>query len=244
MKKLIGIIGAMETEVRALKEVMRQNGSLQEEVANPLCEGDKRVFYKGSINGVDVVLTRSGVGKVNAALCASYLILKFNVTAIINTGIAGALADGLGVFDIVLSSSSLYHDMDAREFGYKETIIPQMKVSNFTASTLLLDAASSAFNALYPNGEHKVVKGVVTTGDCFVSDKTKKEYIKEITSASCVEMEGAGIAHACYLYGIPYLIIRCISDMADESAKSIYSFNEDAAAKESSSIVLETLKRL
>lgn len=233
MPKKIGIIGAMSVELEFLKSKLEENSA--ETKAGGM------TFTEGKINGSSVVLVQSGVGKVNAALCAQRLILQFGCTHIINTGIAGAMAFGLKVLDFVASTDAVYHDMDATGFGYKKTEIPQMKCSDFPADGKMLEAARSAFKE-FP-AEHKLVFGRIATGDQFVSDKEKKSAIQETCSPACVEMEGAAVAHACWINEIPFVIIRCMSDMADDDGESTYSFNENEAASLSGSLVLSMLGR-
>lgn len=233
MSKKVGIIGAMSVELELLKSKLEENPAVT--------KAGGMTFTEGKINGISVVLVQSGVGKVNAALCAQRLILKFGCTHIINTGIAGAMASGLKVLDFVASTDAVYHDMDATGFGYKKTEIPQMKCSDFPADGKMLEAARSAFNE-FP-AEHKLVFGRIATGDQFISDKEKKSAIQETCSPACVEMEGAAVAHACWINEIPFVIIRCMSDMADDDGESIYSFNENEAASLSGSLVLSMLGR-
>lgn len=233
MSKKVGIIGAMSVELELLKSKLGENPAVT--------KAGGMIFTEGKINGISVVLVQSGVGKVNAALCAQRLILKFGCTHIINTGIAGAMASGLKVLDFVASTDAVYHDMDATGFGYKKTEIPQMKCSDFPADGKMLEAARSAFKE-FP-AEHKLVFGRIATGDQFISDKEKKSAIQETCSPACVEMEGAAVAHACWINEIPFVIIRCMSDMADDDGESIYSFNENEAASLSGSLVLSMLGR-
>lgn len=237
MKK-IGIIGAMDTEIAVLRKIMQSEGNFSQ------IDSGKLTFNVGSINGVDVVVVKSGVGKVNAALCAQRLIIQFDVGVIINTGIAGAMGGDLHIFDMAVSTDAVYHDMDATEFGYNPTEIPQMSVSAFSADKKLLEIAKSSFEKTNTIKERKIVAGRVATGDQFVAAKEQKNHIKQICSPICVEMEGAAIAHACYLNNIPYVILRCISDMADDTVKATYSFNEDIAAEESSKVVIEMINEL
>lgn len=233
MSKKVGIIGAMSVELELLKSKLEENPAVT--------KAGGMTFTEGKINRIPVVLVQSGVGKVNAALCAQRLILKFGCTHIINTGIAGAMASGLKVLDFVASTDAVYHDMDATGFGYKKTEIPQMKCSDFPADGKMLEAARSAFKE-FP-AEHKLVFGRIATGDQFISDKEKKSAIQETCSPACVEMEGAAVAHACWINEIPFVIIRCMSDMADDDGESIYSFNENEAASLSGSLVLSMLGR-
>ncbi len=231
----IGIIGAMETEVSLIKESMQKSGAMKEISVSRL------VFFEGNIGGTNVVAVKSGVGKVNAALCAQNLIIRFGVTHIINTGIAGAMGGNLKIFDMVVSSDAVYHDMEAVAFGYKPTEIPQMKCSAFPADRKLIEIAKTAFENANKISGRKILEGRIATGDQFIADKESKIRIREICSPLCCEMEGAAIAHACYLNNTPYIVLRCISDMADDTVEATYSFNEDDAAKESASVVLEML---
>ena len=222
MKK-IGIIGAMEMEIEFLRKLM---GS---EIKKT--EAGSIVFNEGKIHGVDVVVVRSGLGKVNAALCAQRLALQFGCTNIINTGVAGAMAHGLGVMDFVVSTDAVYHDMDAVGFGYELGQVPQMSVFSFVADKGMIEAAKKAFADLGLSKEHQMIEGRIATGDQFISDKAAKAKIAENFSPACVEMEGAAIAHACYLNKVPCVVLRCMSDMADDLRRSVYDFNEQAAAE-------------
>ncbi|MGP1459333.1 MAG: 5'-methylthioadenosine/adenosylhomocysteine nucleosidase [Treponema sp.] len=232
----IGIIGAMEVEVALLREKMEKTGAV-----NAVSEGGL-TFFSGSLDGKNVTIVKSGVGKVNAALCVQHLILRLGAECVINTGIAGAAAHGLGVFDMVVSSDAVYHDMDATAFGYKPCQIPQMDTWEFKADEGLISAAQKAFIQSEFAAKHKIVCGRVATGDQFVGDKTNKARIVKICSPACIEMEGAAIAHACVLNATPFVILRCISDMADDSYESTYDFNEETAARQSAAIVEGMLK--
>ena len=234
MSDVIGIIGAMETEVKMLRSKLQ----------NPLStEYAGLTFFEGTLNGKFVIIVRSGVGKVNAALCAQALALKFGASKIINTGIAGATGGGLGIFDFVASTEAVYHDVNVEFFGYKAGQVPGMELA-FKADKALADAAEKAFSLTDFSKEHKILKGRIASGDQFISDSSVKKRIKEQFEPLCVEMEGAAIAHACTLNKVPFVIIRCMSDMADDSGESTYKFNEDSAAQASAKLILELLKGL
>lgn len=228
MKK-IGIIGAMEVEVNFLRNLMGDDIKKT--------EAGSIIFMEGKIHGIDVVLVRSGVGKVNAALCAQRLALQFGCTNIINTGIAGAMAHGLGVMDFVVSTDAVYHDMNATGFGYKMGQVPQMQVFSFEADKAMIEAAKKAFAESELSKGHKMIEGRIATGDQFISDKEQKSFIAKEFSPACVEMEGAAIAHACYLNKVPCVILRCMSDMADDLSSNQYDFNEPVAAEMSARVV-------
>ncbi len=232
----IGIIGAMEIEIDYLRSLMGEN--IRKTEAGSL------LFMEGKIHGNDVVLVRSGIGKVNAALCAQRLILQFGCTNIINTGIAGAMAHGLGVMDFVVSSDCVYHDMDATGFGYKVGQIPQMSVYSFEADKKMIENCKKAFSESEESKDHKMIEGRIATGDQFISDSAVKSKIAGDVNSSCVEMEGAAIAHACYLNKIPFVILRCMSDMADDLSSNGYEFNEEIAAELSAKICEKAVKMI
>lgn len=214
----IGIIGAMDEEVSRLKEKMQvkriENKAGME-------------FFEGDLVGKDVVIVRSGIGKVNAAICTQILVDDFQVEAVINTGVAGSLKNEINIGDIVLSSDALQHDMDATGFGYEPGIIPRMDNSVFAADKELLLVAEKVNKEVNPEIETFV--GRVVSGDQFISDKEKKDYLIKQFSGYCTEMEGAAIAQTCYVNQIPFLVIRAISDKADDSATMDYGDFEEKA---------------
>lgn len=237
MKKL-GIIAAMEVESKIILETLKENGGVQE----TKCCGT--IYYEGRIGSVQIVLARSGVGKVNAALCAQCMILRFGTDFIVNTGIAGAMGKGLGVLDIVVSSDAVYHDVDATNWGYKIGQIPQMDVYNFEADKKMVAAIQEIFPTLQEAQGHKLAVGRVASGDQFIADKELKARIMQNFNPLCVEMEGAAIAHACHLNGVPFVIIRALSDMADDNGEAAYTFNEETAARLSGAILLAIIKKI
>ncbi len=230
---MLGIIGAMEVEVKNIKNQMEQVNV--EEVA-----GMK--FASGLWHGRRVTVVRSGVGKVNAAVCTQILVDRFDVDAVINTGIAGSLRNEINIGDVVLSADALQHDMDARNFGYDLGVIPQMKVSDFAADQGLLEAAAAACEETCP--DIRVHKGRVVSGDQFISDKDKKRQLVEAFDPYCTEMEGAAIAQTAYLNQIPFLIIRAISDKADDSASMDYGDFEAMAVANSVKILSAMVEKM
>ncbi|HKM35725.1 MAG TPA: 5'-methylthioadenosine/adenosylhomocysteine nucleosidase [Lachnospiraceae bacterium] len=224
--KRIGIIGAMELEVEQLKE----NMSITKIVTKASME-----FYTGTLNGVDVIVVRSGVGKVNAALCVQILADLFQVTHIINTGIAGSLNADLNIGDILISKDAVHHDMDVTVFGYRPGEVPCMGFCEFSANQEMIDAAMVSCKETNPDINVRI--GRVVSGDQFISSKEVKQHLIETFHGDCAEMEGASIAHGAYLNGIPFVIIRAISDKADDSAEMDYPSFEKAAAKHSARLV-------
>lgn len=230
---MIGIIGAMELEVSELCAAMEQKTTHQQA---------GMTFVAGQLEGTEAVVVRSGVGKVNAAVCTQILADRFGVSAVINTGIAGAVGLEVGIGDIVLSTSAIQHDMDAVSFGYELGQIPQQDCSDFPADQKLLALAQTCCAEQLP--EVKVHTGKVVTGDVFVATKEKKTFLRQQFGALCTEMEGGAIAHAAWLNAIPYLVVRAISDNADAGAVEDYPAFEREAAARSARLVRAMLRRL
>jgi len=230
---MIGIIGAMEEEVAGLKAHMTD--TVSEETAG-------MVFNRGKLEGKDAVVVCSGIGKVNAAACAQILCCRYGVDCILNTGIAGGLADDVNIGDIVLSTDAVQHDFDCVGFGYPLGVIPRMETSAFPADERLLDVAERCCREVNP--EISVFRGRVASGDVFVSSPEKKAYISENFHGWCAEMEGAAIAQVAYLNRVPYLIIRAISDKASGEAAEQYDRFQDAAISHFLKLTLAMVKEL
>lgn len=228
---MLGIIGAMDEEVAKIKERL-ENVEVQ--------TFGGMDFYKGNFEGKSVVVVRSGIGKVNAAVCAQILADRYQVSGIVNTGIAGSLMAKIDIGDIVLSTDALQHDMDATNFGYPAGQIPRMDVLSFPADPKLLALAKECCGRVNP--EIHTYEGRVVSGDQFISDQKKKDWLIETFHGYCTEMEGAAIAQAAYLNGIPFLIIRAISDKADNSAHVDYPTFEAQAIIHSVNLMLEMIR--
>ena len=229
--RCIGIIGAMEEEVTLLKESM--NVVTTRNVIG--CD-----FFVGSVEGSshNIVLVRSGIGKVNAALCAQVLIDIFAVDSVINVGVAGAIDRTLKVGDIVISSDAIQHDFDTSALGDEPGYISRMDTSIFAADINLIDAATDAVEelGLVPN------IGRIASGDQFIADLDSKHRIQTLFNPLCCEMEGAAIAQVCYFNHIPFLIVRAISDKADDSASMDYPTFEAQAIRHSVNLMAEMLR--
>jgi adenosylhomocysteine nucleosidase len=224
--KYVGIIGAMETEIELLKNSMDAE---REEVVSGMR------FYIGTLCGQPTVLVRCGVGKVNAALCAEALILRFGVDCVVNTGVAGSLDAEINIGDIVVSVDAVQHDMDLTRLGYAPGVIPGIDESVFRADETLRRSAREAAAVAVP--EQRVFEGRVASGDQFIADSASKRAIIDGFGAMCCEMEGAAIAQVCYRNKVPFVIIRAVSDKADESVHMSYQEFEAAASSHSAAIV-------
>lgn len=225
---MIGIIGAMDEEVSQIVDVMELTETY---------ERASMKFMKGKLNDKDVVIVRSGIGKVNAAVCTQLLVDRFNIDCVINTGIAGSLKAFINIGDVVLSSDVLHHDVDAAGFGYPLGQIPRMEVLSFEADERLIELAKEACGKV--TSDIGVHVGRIVSGDQFISDKAVKERIETNFDGFCTEMEGAAIAQTAYLNNVPFLIMRAISDKADDSATMDYPEFEAMAIKNSVEILKE-----
>lgn len=214
----LGIIGAMAVEVETLKSEMKNLTVTQKAGME---------FYDGILEGLPVVVVQCGVGKVNAAMCAQVLCDCFHVTHLVNTGIAGSLCADLDIGDLLISKDAMYHDFDVQHFGYEMGEVPGMGVLTFPASEDMIGYAQAAAEAVNP-GHSKV--GRVASGDMFVAEKAVKEKIIAKTQALCTEMEGTAIAHVAFRNRVPFVILRAISDKADDSAEMDYPTFEAQAA--------------
>ena len=247
---MLGIIGATESEVEDIRAVLSDEVTFERAGIS---------FYHGSYEGHECVLAKAGVGKVNAAICAQAMIDRYKPAAIVNTGTAGGLDVRAHVGDIILSTEAIEHDMDCTKFGYQPGEIPDLEKSEvfdgvrFKASEelrrLVMEGAGEAFAALSEDvlpkdADIRLIEGVILSGDEFVSSKEQKERLMRDFSGSCCEMEGASIAHVCALNHVPFLIIRAISDSAEEGAAENYHDFEAKAAKRSAALCLGLLKAM
>lgn len=210
VKPVVGVIGAMKEEVEILKQWM--DISKTESFAHT-------DVYVGTLDSQPIVLVESGIGKVNATLITSLLIDRYSVDLIVNTGVAGALSNELDVTDMVVSTSVVHHDVDAMEFGYQFGQVPGMPAS-YEVDKNLFDRA---IKVLGSNQTVKVFSGLITSGDSFIADSSQKaSIISSFSDALAVDMESASIAQTCHQFNVPFIIIRSISDKADQSADMTY----------------------
>ena len=228
----LGIIGAMDVEVALLKEKMK-NVTAKDRAGS--------AYYEGTLEGAPAVVVQCGVGKVNAALCAQILISEFGVTHLVNTGIAGSLCADLDIGDLVVSQDAIYHDFDISYWGRAIGEVPGMGVVAFPADEAMIACAFDAAESVNP-GHTRI--GRVASGDQFVCNKEKKDKIIADTSARCTEMEGAAIAHAAYRNAVPFVILRAISDKADDSAEMDYPTFETIAARRCAEVTMAMARKL
>lgn len=224
----IGIIGAMSVEVDGLKELMSE----------PQIEEISSVFYyKGTINGTECVVAEAGVGKVNAAVCAQTMILKYSPDVIINIGVAGGLSEKLNMGDIAVATSVAEHDMDTTPLGDDAGFITGL-------DTVYIDCDKEISQKLYMAATEEklnVVKGVIASGDQFIASDEQRNRIIADFNAIAAEMEGASIGHVCAMSKTPFAVMRAISDGANNDSAMDFPTFTKIAAKNSINIIIRLL---
>ena len=224
----IGIIGAMDEELQTLKNAAVDLRTVRRAGME---------FNEGLLGKTEVVIVKSGMGKVNAGICTQILIGDFHVTAVINTGVAGSLDKALGIGDLVISTDVVQHDFDVSPIGYRRGEIPDSGMVAFPADGELRVLAAAAVRKTAP--EVKAVEGRVCSGDQFISSDAQKEAITSLFGGKCCEMEGGAIAQVCFLNRVPFVVIRAISDSADEESGVSFEAFLETAARRCAAVVLE-----
>lgn len=229
---MIGIIGAMEIEINGLKACME---NIEVDTISQI------EFNKGTIKGVPCVVARSGVGKVNAAMCAQIMAMKYKPEAIINTGVAGGIGQGVSVGDVVISNGLVQHDMDTSDLGDPKGFISGIDIVTIPATERLVNQVVEKAKHTY-NGTVHI--GVIATGDQFIGRSEKLKQISNQFKAIACEMEGGSIAQVCFINGIDFVVIRAISDNADEEANVSFEQFATMAAEKSTNLLCEVLPAL
>lgn len=231
MASKIGIIGAMDEEISVCFDHLQDK---KETILKTF------TFYEGTLHGLNVVLVKSGVGKVFAAMVCQILIDKFDVDTVLFTGVGGSLNKDLEIGDVVVGIDAVQHDFDATPLGFKRGQISYTDYRFFNAEKKLLDLALQA-----KLEKNKIIKGRILTGDQFFTQRDKEEskYLEEL-EGDCIEMEGAAVAQVCVVNEIPHLIIRTVSDKADGTAVEDYNSFKDVVAVNSFKIVETVLRGL
>ncbi len=228
----IGIIGAMDEELEILLREMQLDRAEVKANMN---------FKSGKLHNKDVVVVRSGIGKVNAAICTQILIDDFNVDRVINVGIAGGIGKDVYPGDVVVADSLVQHDVDTSVFGDKIGQIPRLDTYDFKCDKELVDKAISACKNIE---SIKSFVGRIVTGDQFISSTDKIVWLNEEFTAIACEMEGGSIAQVCYLNNIPFVVIRSISDNGNNGAHMEYEKFAPIAIKNSTEILKNMLMNI
>lgn len=226
---LVGIIGAMDIEVRVLKNLM--DGARVEKISGI-------EFYGGRIKGTETVVAVAGVGKVNAAVCAEAMILKYSVDCLINVGVAGGLSENLNICDIAVATAVCEHDMDTSPLGDEKGYITGLNTVYMDTDKKVTDMLCAAVEKV----GIKYEKGVIASGDQFISTDSQRDFIRGHFKGIAAEMEGASIGHVCTMNGVPFSVLRAISDGANDNSHMDFPTFAKKAAENSVNIILELLK--
>lgn len=222
---ILGIIGAMSEEL----EILLNDMELEDTKVKA-----KMTFHKGKLWGKDVVAVVCGIGKVNAAVCTQLLISEYEVTHIVNVGVAGGIGKEIYPGDVVVATNLVQYDMDTTAFGDPMGQIPRLDTFDFKCDESLVALAKEACKE---NGNIKSFVGRIVTGDQFVADPAKVKWFDEEFKALACEMEGGSIAQVCYLNKIPFVVIRSISDNANNGAHMDFAEFTAIGVKNSTSIL-------
>jgi adenosylhomocysteine nucleosidase len=228
----IGLIGAMDEEIKLLLAGMEDS----EEITKAGIR-----FVRGFFHGKSVVVCKSGVGKVNAAMTTQILIDQFGASKVLFTGVAGALHPDLDIGDIVISTKCIQHDMDVSALGYARGIIPYQEISIFPADEQLVTLAEKACREISIG---KYLLGIVLSGDQFIANRDIVALLHNEMGGACVEMEGAAVAQVCFMNNIAFVIIRSMSDKADGSAHMNYAEFTRASSQRSHAILEHMIRQL
>lgn len=227
MSKTIGIIGAMDIEVNGIVASMSQ-------VAEKTISGIR--FYSGKLYDKDIVVAKCGIGKVFASICAQTMILEYNPTVIINSGVAGSLTKELGVLNVAIAKNVVQHDMDTSPLGDPKGLISGINMVYFDANSQVVEALEKSTDL----ASCKSRCGTIATGDKFISVESEKKALHEEFGAIACEMEGGAIGHTCYINNVPFGVIRAISD--GDGAEMDYMTFAEKAANQSVEIVKNFVK--
>ena len=227
----IGIMGAMREEIEPILELV-------DEIDGEIEYGNNQ-YYKAKFDGVELVIAYSKIGKVNSALTASVMIEKFEIDLLLFSGVAGAINTDLKIGDLIIATKLCQHDLDITAFGHPFGYVPESKIFVETDKKLN-QIAKNVANKL----NKKLLEGVIATGDQFIANPEKKEWIKTTFQADALEMEGASVGFVCDLLGTPFFVLRAISDSADMDAGFDFDKFLEGSAKESAEFLIEMIKEI
>ena len=228
---MIGIIGAMDIEVENLKAQI-------ENKETKIISGIE--FVSGKIFNKEIVVAKCGIGKVFAAICTEAMILNFKPDYIINTGVGGTLTEKLSIGDIAISQALCQHDMDTSPIGDPKGLLSGINIINIPADEKLIELAQEIIKEQSINCK----KGIIASGDQFIASKVQKDFIISEFSAIACEMEGASVAHVCYVNNVKFLVLRAISDSADNSSHMDYPTFLKMASENSTKVTLGLIERI
>jgi adenosylhomocysteine/aminodeoxyfutalosine nucleosidase len=227
----IGIMGAMREEIEPILELVTEIDTEIDYANNK--------YYKAKYNNYELIIAYSKIGKVNSALTAATMIEKFNIDLLLFSGVAGAINENLKIGDLIIATKLCQHDLDITAFGHPYGYVPESKVFVETDEKLnnIAKKVAKKLNI-------KLLDGIIATGDQFIADNEKKEWIRKTFNADALEMEGASVGFVCDALNIPFFILRAISDSADMDAGFDFDKFLEGSAKNSAKFLIEMLEEL
>jgi adenosylhomocysteine/aminodeoxyfutalosine nucleosidase len=227
----IGIMGAMREEIEPILELVTEIDTEIDYANNK--------YYKAKYNNYELIIAYSKIGKVNSALTAATMIEKFNIDLLLFSGVAGAINENLKIGDLIIATKLCQHDLDITAFGHPYGYVPESKV--FVKSD---DRLNQVAKKVAKKLNIKLLEGIIATGDQFIADNEKKEWIRKTFNADALEMEGASVGFVCDALNIPFFILRAISDSADMDAGFDFDKFLEGSAKNSAKFLIEMLEEL
>jgi len=227
----IGIMGAMVEEIKPILDLV-------DEIETEIDYANNK-YYKAKYNNTNLIIAYSKIGKVNSALTAATMIEKFEIDMLLFSGVAGAINENLKIGDLIVATKLCQHDLDITAFGHPYGYVPESKVFVET-NEKLNNIAKSVAKKL----NIKLLEGIIATGDQFIADPKRKEWIKETFNADAIEMEGASVGFVCDSLGVPFFVLRAISDSADMDAGFDFDKFLEGSAKESAKFLIEMLEEI
>ena len=227
----IGIMGAMVEEIKPILDLV-------DEIETEIDYANNK-YYKAKYNNTNLIIAYSKIGKVNSALTAATMIEKFEIDMLLFSGVAGSINENLKIGDLIVATKLCQHDLDITAFGHPYGYVPESKVFVET-NEKLNNIAKSVAKKL----NIKLLEGIIATGDQFIADPKRKEWIKETFNADAIEMEGASVGFVCDSLGVPFFVLRAISDSADMDAGFDFDKFLEGSAKESAKFLIEMLEEI
>jgi len=227
----IGIMGAMREEIEPILELV-------DEVKTEIDYASNK-YYEAKYNNQELIIAYSKIGKVNSALTAATMIEKFGIDIMLFSGVAGAINEELKIGDLIIATKLAQHDLDITAFGHPYGYVPESKIFVESDERLNKIAKNVAKNL-----DIKLLEGIIATGDQFIADAEKKEWIRKTFNADALEMEGASVGFVCDALNIPFFILRAISDSADMDAGFDFDKFLEGSAKNSAKFLMNMVDEL
>ena len=234
---MLAVIGAMDEEVARLRERL---------VVTSEAEHAGILVSLGNYGGTDIALAKCGIGKVNAAICTQMLIDLYHPERLVFSGVAGGLLPNMAVGDLIIASHLIQFDVDLTAFGRRHGELPD-RDRMIQSDPMLVDAVARAYDTAFADGttaRPNLMIGTIVSGDRFIKDSDTLRWLQREFAALATEMEGAAVGYTCNLSGLPFVVVRGLSDTAGESASADFSANLNKVCESSFRLLDELIPSL